>query len=96
MYTCQLKFNDLGVCPSLLGGKESSTILTFEQPLYRKASEITTCINAPGSSHLKGIVLLVGCFHTPMSSLGATGIRKEGTSLENVVGPAYGGNSVSI
>jgi len=37
------------------------TIVTFYQPLYWKAAEII--IDAPQSSHLKGIVLMLGCFH---------------------------------
>jgi hypothetical protein len=34
------------------------TIITFDQPLYWKAAEII--IDAPQSSHLKGIVLILG------------------------------------
>jgi len=38
------------------------TTVTFDQPLYWKATEII--IDAPQNSYLKGIILLLGCFHT--------------------------------
>ena len=68
------------------------TIVTFDQPLYWKAAEII--IDAPQSSHLKGIVLMLGCFHTLMNLLGAIGTLMEGTGLSNILQTVYGGNAV--
>ena len=65
------------------------TIVTFDQPLYWKAAEII--IDAPQSSHLKGIVLMLGCFHTLMNLLGAIGTLMEGTGLSNILETVYGG-----
>lgn len=42
-------------------------IITFDQPLYWKAAEII--IDAPKSSPLKSIVLMLGGFHTFMTLL---------------------------
>ena len=67
------------------------TIVTFDQPLYWKATEII--IDAPQSSHLKGIVLMLGCFHTLMNLLGVIGSLMEGTGLKNIL--VYGENVVS-
>jgi len=68
------------------------TIVTFYQPLYWKAAEII--IDAPQSSHLKGIVLMLGCFHTLMNLLGAIGTLMEGTGLKNILETVYGENAV--
>ena len=68
------------------------TIVTFDQPLYWKAAEII--IDAPQSSHLKGIVLMLGCFHTLMNLLGAIGTLMEGTGLKNIFETVYGENAV--
>ena len=43
-------------------------VITFDQPLFWKAAEII--MDAPQSSQLKCIVLLLGCFHTFMNLLG--------------------------
>jgi len=67
-------------------------IVTFDQPLYWKAAEIIT--NAPQSSHLKGIVLMLGCFHTLMNLLGAIGTVMEATGLKNILETVYGENAV--
>ena len=64
------------------------TIVTFDQPLYWKAAEII--IDAPQRSHLKGIVLMLGCFHTLMNLLGAIGTLMEGTGLKNILETVYG------
>ena len=68
------------------------TIVTFDQPLYWKAAEII--IDAPPSSHLKGIVLMFGCFHTFMNLLGAIGTLIEGTCIKNLFETVYGENAV--
>ena len=68
------------------------TIVTFDQPLYWKAAEII--IDAPQNSSLKGIVLLLGCFHALMNLLGAIGTLVEGTGLKNILATVYGENAV--
>jgi hypothetical protein len=68
------------------------TIVTFDQPLYWKAAEIIR--DAPKSSHLKAIVLMLGCFHTLMNLLGAIGTLMEGTRLKNILETVYGENAV--
>lgn len=54
-------------------------VVTFDQPLYWKASEIIQ--TAPDNSHLKGIVLRPGIFHAFMNLLGAIGTLMAGTGL---------------
>ena len=67
-------------------------IITFDQPLYWKAAEII--MDAPESSQLKSIVLMLGCFHTFMNLLGAIGTLMEGSGLRNIMEVAYGSNAV--
>ena len=67
-------------------------IITFDQPLYWKASEIIA--DAPQNSHLKEIVLLLGCFHILMNLLGAVGSLMNGTGLKDILQVVYGENSV--
>jgi hypothetical protein len=68
------------------------TIIAFDQPLYWKVAEII--IDAPQSSLLKGIVLILGCVHTRMNLLGAIGTLIEGTGLKNILEPVYRENAV--
>ena len=68
------------------------TIVTFDQPLYWKAAEIIT--DAPESSHLKSIVLMMGGFHMLMNLLGAIGTLMEGTGLKSIFETVYGENTV--
>jgi len=51
-------------------------------------------MDAPQSSHLKSIFLMLGCFHTFMNLLGAIGTLMEGTGLRNIMEVVYGGNAV--
>lgn len=67
-------------------------IITFDQPLYWKAAEII--MDAPQSSPLKSIVLMLGGFHTFMNLLGAIGTLMEGTGLRNIMEVVYGSNAV--
>ena len=67
-------------------------VITFDQPLYWKATEIIN--SATQSSHLRGIVLMLGSFHTFMNLLGAIGTLMEGTGLKSVLEMAYGENAV--
>jgi len=67
-------------------------IVTFDQPLYWKVSEIT--VDTPQNSHVKEIVLLLGCFHMLMNLLGAIGSLMNGTGLKDILQVTYGENSV--
>ncbi|KAK3880068.1 hypothetical protein Pcinc_015407 [Petrolisthes cinctipes] len=67
-------------------------IITFDQPLYWKAAEII--MDAPQSSPLKSIVLMLGGFHTFMNLLGAIGTLMEGTGLRNIMEVVDGSNAV--
>ena len=67
-------------------------IITFDQPLYWKAAEIIT--DAPKSSGLKNIVLMLGGFHTFMNLLGAIGTLMQGTGLKDIMEVVYGQNAV--
>ena len=67
-------------------------IITFDQPLYWKAAEII--LDAVQSSSLKGIVLLLGCFHTFMNLLGAIGTLMKDTGLSKVLETVYGENAM--
>jgi len=67
-------------------------IITFDQPFYWKANKII--LDAPKNSHLKDIVLLLGCFHTLMNLLGAIGSLMNGTGLKDILEVIYGENPV--
>ena len=67
-------------------------IITFDQPLYWKASEII--LDAPQNSPLKEIILLLGSFHTLMNLLGAIGSLMNGTGLKEILHAVYGENPV--
>ena len=69
-----------------------SPIITFAQPLYWKAAELI--FNAPQSSQLKSIVLMLGSFHTFMNLLGAIGTLMDGTGLKSILEEVYGENAV--
>ena len=68
-------------------------VVTFDQPLYWKATEII--LDSPPDNHLKSIVLLLGGFHTFMNLLGAIGTLMDGTGLKDILGVVYGENSVT-
>ena len=73
--------------------KENKTpIITFDQPLYWKASEII--FDSPESDNLRRIVLMLGSFHTFMNLLGAIGKLMEGTGLKSILEVVYGENAV--
>ncbi len=69
-------------------------ITTFDQPLYWEAAEIIT--DAPEGSHLKNIVLMLGCWHTFMNLIGAIGTFNltDGTGLTDISEVVYGQNAV--
>jgi hypothetical protein len=68
-------------------------VLTFDQPLFQKASHIIT--SSEGSSPLKNIVLILGAFHTEMSFLGTKGYIMAGSGLQEVLQTVYAQNAVS-
>ena len=69
-----------------------SPIVTFDQPLFWKASEIV--IEVEDSSPVKDVILLLGSFHTLMNLLGAIGTLMEGSGLKEILETIYGENAV--
>lgn len=67
-------------------------VITFDQPLYWKASEIQHSSHT--NSHLRDIVLLLGSFHTLMNLLGAIGGLMHGSGLGTILEEIYGENAV--
>ena len=68
------------------------TILTFDQPLFFKASLI---INESSSQQLKQVCLLLGSFHTLMNLLGSIGTIMDGTGIRKVLAQIYDDSTVS-
>lgn len=69
-----------------------SPIVTFDQPLFWKASEII--YNASEDSLLKKVILMLGSFHTLMNLLGSIGTLMQGTGLTDILGVIFGKNAV--
>ena len=67
-------------------------VITFDQPLFWKASEIV--YNAEPDSILKHIVLMLGSFHTLMNAFGAIGTLMYGLGLAEILQVVYGENAV--
>ena len=67
-------------------------ILTFDQPLWWKASMIIE--SEPSNSYLKSIVLRLGGLHMEMSFLGSIGHLMAGSGLQEVLEVIYSGNAV--
>ena len=67
-------------------------VLTFDQPLFQKATDII----ASQSPHslLRKTVLRLGAFHTEMSFLGCIGHLMSGSGLNEVMQTVYAANSV--
>ena len=70
----------------------SKHIITFDQPLFWKASEIANAV--PDDSPIRNAVLLLGSFHTFMNLLGAIGTLMDGTGLKDILETVYGENTV--
>lgn len=64
-------------------------IITFDQPLYWKASQIIH-----EYKDLEDIVLMLGSFHTLMNVVGAIGTLMKGSGLNEVLQEIYGPNAV--
>ena len=67
-------------------------ILTFDQPLWRKAILITS--GEPQSSNLREIVLRLGGLHMEMSFLGCIGYLMAGSGLKELLDVIYASNAV--
>ena len=68
------------------------TIITFDQPLFWKVSEIVNAFT--DDSPIKDVILLIGTFHTFMNVLGAIGTLMDNTGLKEIVATVYGENAV--
>ena len=70
---------------------KTSCIVTFDQPLYQKASEIVA--SSPGD--LGNVIVRLGGFHLLMSFMGAVGNIMAGSGLEELWSTVYAPSSVS-
>ena len=68
-------------------------IITFDQPLFWKASEIVS--SARYASSLINVVVMLGPFHTLMNILGAIGTLMEGSGLREVLQEVYSDNIIN-
>lgn len=64
-------------------------VVTFDQPLFWKASQIINTQN-----ELQEITLMLGTFHTLMNVLGAIGTLMNGSGLFEILEEIYGSNTV--
>lgn len=69
--------------------KQKTCIVTFDQPLFIKATEIVA-----GNDEMKNVVVRLGGFHTIMSFVGSIGYIMEGSGLEDIWGTVYAAESV--
>lgn len=67
-------------------------IITFDQPLFWKASEIANAV--PDDSPIRNVVLMLGSFHTFMNLLGAIGTLMDGSGIKEIMETVYGENAV--
>ena len=79
-------YSTLKCLSNLAYQKQKTPIITFDQPLFWKASKIT---NNTNDTSLKNIVLMLGNFHTIMNFLGAIGTLMENTGLSNILQVVY-------
>ena len=66
-------------------------VVTFDQPLFRKAAEI---MNDSDDSSIKNILLMLGSFHMLMDHLGSIGTLMDGSGLRSVLQRVYEENIV--
>ena len=69
-----------------------SPVVTFDQPLFWKASQIVNEVE--DNDRIKDVVLLLGSFHTLMNLLGAIGTLMDGSGLKDILETIYGENAV--
>ena len=65
--------------------------VTFDQPLFWKASQIKD--EVPYTSPVRDVVLLLGTFHAFMNLLGAIGTLMNGSGLTDIFETMYGDNT---
>lgn len=85
-------FSTLEYVCNLAAKQNVPPIITFDQPLFWKASEIVN--EAPDNSPIRDVVLLLGSFHTFMNLLGAIGTLMDGSGLREILETIYGENAV--
>ena len=68
------------------------TIITFDQPLFWKASEIVNAVT--DDSPISDVILLLSTFHTLMNVLGAIGTLIDGSGLNEIMETVYRENAV--
>ncbi|CAJ1064633.1 hypothetical protein SNEBB_002215, partial [Xyrichtys novacula] len=88
--TCILSTLDY-LC-SLSSKHNMPTIISLDQPLFWKASEIVNAV--PDDSPIRNVILLLGRFHTFMNLLGAIGSLMDGSGLKEIMETVYGENAV--
>ena len=77
-----------------LGYKQNITpVVTFDQPLFWKASEVQQEVS--DENPIQDVVLLLGGFHTFMNLLGAIGTLMDGSGLKDILETIYGENAVA-
>ncbi|XP_074034537.1 uncharacterized protein [Leptinotarsa decemlineata] len=69
--------------------KQKTCIVTFDQPLFIKATEIVA-----GNDEMKNVVVRLSGFHMLMSFLGSIGNIMDGSGLEDIWGTVYASESV--
>ena len=85
-------FSTLEYLSNLAHTHKTTAVVTFDQPLYWKASEIK--YEVPQESQIRSVVLLLGSFHTLMNLLGAIGTLMDGSGIKEILGTIYGENAV--
>jgi hypothetical protein len=85
-------FSTLEYLCNLANGHKTTAVVTFDQPLYWKASEIKH--EVPGDSQIRSVVFLLGNFYTLMNLLGAIGTLMDGSGIKEILGTIYGENAV--
>jgi hypothetical protein len=85
-------FSTLEYICKLASKYNAPPVVTFDQPLFWKASEIMQ--EVPDNSPIRDVVLLLGSFHTFMNLLGAIGTLMDGSGLIDILETIYGENAV--
>ena len=69
-----------------------ATIITFDQPLFWKASEIVNAVT--DDCPIRDVILLLCTIHTFTNVLGAIGTLMDVTGLKEIMETVYGENAV--
>ena len=83
-------FSTLEYLCNLAHTHKTKAVVTFDQPLYWKASEIK--YEVLQESQIRSVVLLLGSFHTLMNLQGAIGTLMDGSGIKEILGTIYGEN----